>query len=967
MTHVIHRNRPSGLFQSAIKPLSRGIAVAVALAATPLAFAQDDEVLEEVLITGSLIKGMQTDSVQNVSAYDRSALDMQNTPTITDFIKNLSFSSGVDGDSNQFESNATEGLSNVNLRGLGPARTLVLINGQRQVAVPVRLGAGRFVDTNSIPSAAVERVEILKEGAAATYGSDAIGGVVNFRTRKDFEGFEIQGGFADIEDSDGDMNLSAIFGTVIGDFNWVTSIGLSSRSQLRQRDRDWSSNLDGSAYPFGGYSSIGNPGTLYPFLDTNPAGDGLGLDTIIGPGLPDPGCEDVGSLVAGGACRFQYTQFDNLVEDEEHWQVFSELNGELSGGQVVHLEFMYAETDVPNWATSPSYPPQRLIDPVQSVTADNPGWASFTEAFPGYLAALPAVPDYIIMRGRVNGAGANGPREAKREYETLRFAGSIEGQFDNDIGYTVNAAYSHSEGGFNSVDASIEKTALAFRGYGGEGCGATLNNDESVSPNGAIAGAGDCVYYNPFSTAIQFGYNGQFENPNYDASVANSQALQDWIDDEWEVRGENDLFTADVIFNQSVENIDLAYGLQYRYNEVSQDVDSIANLADNPCRVTGYKGCPESSQSGLHSFLAAGSDFDLDSTVYAAFGEANIELSDKLNMNVGVRYENYGDGLDTFDPKVAMQYHFNDNLSLRTSFQTTYRAPDPNQLDDSTSTGLSFVLATLAFKAIDATGNPDLEPESAFTYNMGLVWSSDNFQASLDYWAFDFKNPIITESFNQIVGAYDAGGDSKAAVQSQITCQGGVTDGSCAASGIERIQVNIVNGPRTQTNGFDFYSDYSTMIAEMPVNIGLEGTYTLKYSVDSYSIGDTKVADGFEAAGFYNSGNNVRPIQDLKMRVHLNVAINEYLNALMYVNYTSEYDDRRDAVKSSFGVDSVDDHTTIDFHLSTTLMDDSLSLTASVLNATDEDPPVAYGDLMYDAYSHNPLGRMLKVGFKYSM
>lgn len=265
MTHVIHRNRPSGLFQSAIKPLSRGIAVAVALAATPLAFAQDDEVLEEVLITGSLIKGTQTDSVQNVSAYDRSALDMQNTPTITDFIKNLSFSSGVDGDSNQFESNATEGLSNVNLRGLGPARTLVLINGQRQVAVPVRLGAGRFVDTNSIPSAAVERVEILKEGAAATYGSDAIGGVVNFRTRKDFEGFEVQGGFTDIEDSDGDMNLSAIFGTVIGDFNWVTSIGLSSRSQLRQRDRDWSSNLDGSAYPFGGYSSIGNPGTLYPF------------------------------------------------------------------------------------------------------------------------------------------------------------------------------------------------------------------------------------------------------------------------------------------------------------------------------------------------------------------------------------------------------------------------------------------------------------------------------------------------------------------------------------------------------------------------------------------------------------------------------------------------------------------------------------------------------------------------------
>ena len=128
-------------------------------------------------------------------------MDLQNTPSIVDFTKQLSFSSGVDGDSNQFQSNATEGLSNVNLRGLGASRTLVLINGQRQVAVPIRLGAGRFVDLNSMPMAAIERVEILKEGAAATYGSDAIGGVVNFITRKNFKGFELQGGFSEIQDS----------------------------------------------------------------------------------------------------------------------------------------------------------------------------------------------------------------------------------------------------------------------------------------------------------------------------------------------------------------------------------------------------------------------------------------------------------------------------------------------------------------------------------------------------------------------------------------------------------------------------------------------------------------------------------------------------------------------------------------------------------------------------------------------
>ena len=124
-----------------------------------------------------------------------------------------------------------------------------------------------------------------------------------------------------------------------------------------------------------------------------------------------------------------------------------------------------------------------------------------------------------------------------------------------------------------------------------------------------------------------------------------------------------------MIFQQSIEKIDLAYGLQYRHNEVSEKVDDIANLNINPCRVTGYQDC--SNKTGLHSFLAALSPFALDQTVYAAFGEANLELGEKLDINLGVRYENYGSGSDTIDPKLAIQYHFTDSLSLRASFQTT--------------------------------------------------------------------------------------------------------------------------------------------------------------------------------------------------------------------------------------------------------------------------------------------------------
>jgi hypothetical protein len=208
----------------------------------------------------------------------------------------------------------------------------------------------------------------------------------------------------------------------------------------------------------------------------------------------------------------------------------------------------------------------------------------------------------------------------------------------------------------------------------------------------------------------------------------------------------------------------------------------------------------------------------------------------------------------------------------------------------------------------------------------------------------------------------------KEAVQGQVTCAGGVTDGSCTASGLQRIQANIVNGPRTQTDGIDFYVDYAMELSGMQVNVGVEGSYTLGYKVDAYSVGGVQIVDSFEAAGFYNAGNGIRPIQDLKMRAHANMAFGSNMNLLAYVNYISDYDDRRKPDPLFLDVDprvGIDSQTTMDLHFTTLLLDDDLSLTVSAINVTDEDPLRAYGDLMYDGYTHNPLGRLFKVGFKY--
>ena len=177
-----------------LKGLGYLLASAFALLSQATVAEEGSDVIEEVVVTGSFIKGTPIDSESPVTVLDRDQLTRQGSPSIVEIVRRLSASSGVDGETNQFQSNASEGVANINIRGLGPQRTLVLLNGRRQVPVPQRLPGGRFVDVNAFPRMAIETIEVLKEGAAATYGSDAISGVVNFKTRNSFQGFQVSAG-----------------------------------------------------------------------------------------------------------------------------------------------------------------------------------------------------------------------------------------------------------------------------------------------------------------------------------------------------------------------------------------------------------------------------------------------------------------------------------------------------------------------------------------------------------------------------------------------------------------------------------------------------------------------------------------------------------------------------------------------------------------------------------------------------
>src|SRR5581483_4983489 len=163
-----------------------------------------------VTVTGSIIAGTPKTAALPVDVVTQDTMIKQGAPTVVEVIKQLPEASGVIGESNQFvaggRGQGQYGTSTVNLRGLGPERTLVLFNGHR---LPQAFAFAP--DPNTLPLSAVGRVEVLKDGAAATYGSDAIGGVVNFITKRSQDGFDVGANYRHIDGSDGgdyDANLT---------------------------------------------------------------------------------------------------------------------------------------------------------------------------------------------------------------------------------------------------------------------------------------------------------------------------------------------------------------------------------------------------------------------------------------------------------------------------------------------------------------------------------------------------------------------------------------------------------------------------------------------------------------------------------------------------------------------------------------------------------------------------------------
>ena len=962
-----------------------------------------------VVVTGSAIEEPAVDLPYAVEVLNREVQKEQGSLQAVDLIKNLTASSGVIGEANSWYNDqgtaVPESVANVNLRGLGASRTLVLLNGRRQTPLPARLFGGRFVDINAFPSIAVDRIEVLKEGAAAIYGSDAVAGVANFVTRDEFTGFEVELSHESL-DGAGDSTAGAIWGGKLGgsDHHLVFSLERAERSHLGARERPFTLKDRATGW-FWGWSNTGNPGIfLRPNLTGGETSSGFveelarsrngtaGTDYFV-----DPACNGLGGYDRGFTCAFRYQPWDSLVEATETNRFFAELNGPLAEGTSYHVEALFAESIIPNYVTTPSFPPVSLLDGLQVVPSIHPGrqalcGSGFASA--GFDSEQACLEDDWYFYGRLVGNAGPG-RGLRRATDTTRLAANIEHDLsigDKAAHLDVGVSYSKASGNMNQPAEYAYRKFLAFRGYGGPECGVGVMAD-ATSPSGmrlgdtgsAQSGVGNCMFYNPFGNGIEFSAQpgAAWENnpnPMYVSGLENSRAMLDWINEQVDVDNEAELLVAEATLsgNWLPEKVDYALGYQYRRLDVSAIPNAVGNYELNPCVVPGDRSCVDpatgrqrGARAGAFTFSSGYYPYGDSQAVHRMFGELSVNALGG-DMQFAANYELH-DEIDSFDPKFSGRWQLSAGedhvLSFRTSVQTTFRAPSVDDLNEEIRTNLEYLNTVGVYKAVDAFGSGALKPEQAFTYNLGLVlFASPGIDVTLDYWSYDFENVIALLPQQEVLRLYaDGYGGNQAAlnaVMGRVVCPGGLADGSCDPADIERVRIDLINWPGIKTSGFDFHLHGHLDAGSGELSFGLDSTYTQSYELKELQRDGVVYRERKDVVGLLNRDTPIAPpLPEMKTRASLGYRWGDY-SLIGWANHISSYEDSNVAWTPPELL-PIDEWLTVDLTFLWRFPRLGFDLALSAINLTDEEPPLVFFEQAFDALTANPKGRRLKAVMSY--
>jgi len=979
-------------------------ALPLALAVSAASAGAQEAQVEEVVVTGSYIKREAADSPNPLSVIDRATIDQLGAVTVNDVVNNMTFNSGSIGQTNAFSGgDSSTGNTNVNLRNLGAGSTLVLINGKRSVATNTDQSGNGYVDLGGIvPNIALERVEVVKDGSSALYGSDAVAGVVNFITRENFTGFEMQVDYQQDDESgeQEDRLYSAILG-VDGDKGHITIAG----SYLDRRPLQIVDRYD--RFGQSGISTFGQPGryvALGPITQTPSFFDPVG-QTSFGQGA-DPDCnlaaaESLGTIGnVNGLCLYDFSPFFNLVGEEEQFKVHSTFNYAFNDQIELYGEAAFSDN---TFTRGNSLFP----DVTFAIVPPNSPGLQLDAARRG-IAPVPYLALQRLLGGDPNTDFADRPivtnTDTDRQFNRFMLGSRVD--FDlGDNAWTADISLTRSERNLSSSTRSDTLTNLtnnAYAGFGGPSC-----NPLTGTAGSGNMGTGDCFFYNPFATSRFDPVTGARWNTSDTSPWAANPALtvqeaarlyQNPTELIQQLAGEikNDtentqtvvdaVFAGD-LFDWDGGTVGLAVGFQYREDQVRTDLDKDSNN-DN------------------FKFVFGADDFTGELTTTAAFVELFVPFPGGLEMQLAARYEDF-DEIDenTFDPKISLLWRpemFNEDLTLRASAGTSFRVGSllqlfGNQTSLLNSTDAFSGTGGLAFRPSITTGNNALTPEEAEAYNIGFSWQPsdgalDGLSVDFDYYVYQYEDIITREQHQDLInqdnasrcpngpnqdpaagplcGAFDSNGDGLPEI---FSIGPGLPDKVIrnAAGSLLRTQASYLNAQSLDSSGFDATIRYALATDSMGFwNFAFNASYTLEYDlVDPQG-------NSIDGVGSRNAGNSVgRSLPEYKLNAMAGWTMGRH-NVNVMAFYIPEYDDDvpQSALRGSFiGLHpTIDDWTNVDIQYNFDMSDimyngDGSRLTLGLKNAFNEDPPFLNFDGAYDPFVHDPRGRLFFARYTLSI
>jgi iron complex outermembrane receptor protein len=675
----------------------------------------------ELIITGSLIRGSAVDAALPVEVYSQYELEKRGSPSALEFAKNLTISGPTTGEAYYF-GGTPPGSVNYNLRGLGSDKTLTLLNGRRVSQ-----------NASNIPFVALARTEVLKDGAAVTYGADAVGGVVNFITRDHFVGLEANAQYKAIRGSaGGDYSGSILGGIGEGDVNLLVSAEYEHRSRLSTLDRKFSkASLDPTVvgYNRAPWSTLTNlagwlprgalPATPSVANEFGAPTGGIISDFTDKPGVPGS-CAAVGGRYDNSyTCAYNYISYYNLVETNDIYRGYAQLNAKVTDRMNAHVEVSYSQVSSPQIFGSPAQPVIRgpalatgltyqfyvpITNPYAAAFAAANGAPAGTQGFTPLTYRSFAHGGNPFL-GEGNGFGV----PSKYDGQVFRVSGGLKGDlgslgFLKDMGYDVGLTYNRSDTYSDSPDVIGYRLQQALNGFGGASCNvADLDPNRFGTQNPAAAGVGNCQYWNPFSSNFKGQPNLGKANPNYVAGAQNSEALTRWLFDPRATNTAAQDLTFDAVLNGQFDfslpggKVGWAGGFQARALKSTDAVASNLYNGNTPCPwptnftstngagtapLSGFpispsdpsfRGCTPDSP-GPFTFFGTNPPKNLEQHQDSFFGELQIPVLDNLNFQLAARHEQFTGGLKTTVYKIASKWKVWGPLSLRGSYGTNFLA-----------------------------------------------------------------------------------------------------------------------------------------------------------------------------------------------------------------------------------------------------------------------------------------------------